>query len=293
MLDRKSRRAFDNMMLVVLIYFSYRLLETYYYDIFYMLASLRGWDINEWIMKRGFFLDAWFCIFALPIYLVWFLLRFKKERRELLPHLKGREKLAAQDRPLALILRCIILTFGIGGISSLWLDFADSYLDGFHFFATSMESFQEAWSGVGEEPYLWVSLSVVFFGPLVEELLFRGLIYHYVRELDSMPAAILISAAAFGIWHGEPVQVVYTTLMGVCLAIVYYRTNSMLYPVLIHVLNNFLSTLPPALDIRPVWIAIDLLSRIMILPAIVILSLMYYRARQMYRYGSDTKEVDS
>lgn len=278
------------MMLAVMLYFSYRLLESYYYDVFYMVANLSGWNINEWILKKGFFLDAWFCIFAFPIYLAWFLLRFKKEKRELPLRLKNDKEFAAQNTRGGLIFLCIILTLGIGGISSIWLDFADSYLQGFDFFAMSMQSFEDAWSGWGEEPYLWVFFSVVLFGPLVEELLFRGLIYNYIKELDSMLAAILISSVAFGIWHGEPVQSVYTAWMGICLAIVYYRTNSIFYPILIHVLNNFLSTLPPGLNTETVWFLIDLFSKLMIIPSLLILFRMLHRARMIYRYERELRE---
>ena len=75
----------------------------------------------------------------------------------------------------------IIITLGMGFVSALWLDFAYNQLADVPFVAQSVESFDSAWSTIGEDPYIWVCLSVVIFGPIAEELLFRGICrYHFI-----------------------------------------------------------------------------------------------------------------
>lgn len=40
-----------------------------------------------------------------------------------------------------------------------------------------------------------------------------------------------------------PVQIVYTFLMGMVAAIVYKNTRTLIYPVIIHVVNNFCNSI--------------------------------------------------
>ena len=130
------------------------------------------------------------------------------------------------------------------------------------------------------EPYIWVFMSVVIAGPIFEEIVFRGLIYNYIEELGSSTAAIIVSGITFGIWHGEPVQMVYTAFMGIVLGIVYYRTRSLKYTIYVHIVNNLLSTLPPFLDTDINNAAISYISYIMIIPMLVIVYNM-----SKYRYN--------
>lgn len=66
-------------------------------------------------------------------------------------------------------------------------------------------------------------VSAVIAAPLLEELLFRGMIYKRLRDLCSAKTAILVSAAFFGIFHGNLVQFVYAFIIGIMLAFVYEK----------------------------------------------------------------------
>ena len=50
--------------------------------------------------------------------------------------------------------------------------------------------------------------------------------------------AIIVAALVFGIFHWNPVQVVYATLLGVIFGWIYYRTGSLLSVIVGHILNN-------------------------------------------------------
>ena len=86
----------------------------------------------------------------------------------------------------------IIITLGMGLVSSLCLDFAYTQLANVPFVAQSVESFDSAWSTIGEDPYIWVCLSVVVFGPIAEELLFRGIIHNSIKKVCNPYVAIVL-----------------------------------------------------------------------------------------------------
>lgn len=184
----------------------------------------------------------------------------------------------------------IIITLGMGLVSSLWLDFAYTQLANVPFVAQSVESFDSAWSTIGEDPYIWVCLSVVIFGPIAEELLFRGIIHNSIKKVCNPYVAIVLSGLMFGIWHGEFVQTVYTTFFGIALAVVYEYSGSLWVPIGMHILNNFTSTLPPALDTTSTYLLITRIEEICILPTIL---LLIYMIRAIHKKEKENHEINS
>ncbi len=79
--------------------------------------------------------------------------------------------------------------------------------------------------------------------PVGEELLFRGLIYKLLRKELSIPLAVLISAALFGLYHGNIVQFIYAFTMGIFFALLYEWSGSLIIPVLSHAANNVLAVI--------------------------------------------------
>lgn len=184
----------------------------------------------------------------------------------------------------------IIVTLGMGLVSSLWLDFAYTQLANVPFIAQSIESFDSAWSTIGEDPYIWVCLSVVIFGPIAEELLFRGIIHNSIKKVCNPYVAIVLSGLMFGIWHGEFVQTVYTTFFGIALAVVYEYSGSLWVPIGMHILNNFTSTLPPALDTTSTYLLITRIEEICLLPTIL---LLIYMIRAIHKKEKENHEINS
>ena len=184
----------------------------------------------------------------------------------------------------------IIITLGMGLVSSLWLDFAYTQLANIPFVAQSVESFDSAWSTIGEDPYIWVCLSVVIFGPIAEELLFRGIIHNSIKKVCNPYVAIVLSGLMFGIWHGEFVQTVYTTFFGIALAVVYEYSGSLWVPIGMHILNNFTSTLPPALDTTSTYLLITRIEEICLLPTIL---LLIYMIRAIHKKEKENHEINS
>ena len=77
--------------------------------------------------------------------------------------------------------------------------------------------------------------------PIVEELIFRGIAYGYLRHFTNIRFAILISAILFSVYHGNSVQGIYAFLMGCLIAFGYEYFGSFLVAVCMHVVANLLA----------------------------------------------------
>lgn len=84
----------------------------------------------------------------------------------------------------------------------------------------------------------WAVLSVVVCAPLLEEILFRGLVFESCRERFGSGAAVLISALMFGIIHGVAVQIINAFVVGLIFGYIYLRTHSLLSVIILHAINN-------------------------------------------------------
>ena len=81
-------------------------------------------------------------------------------------------------------------------------------------------------------------LMVAVAAPILEETLFRGVILKALLKKYQPWKAILISALAFGIFHMNPWQFLYATVIGMFLGYMYWKTKSLFYPILIHFILN-------------------------------------------------------
>lgn len=84
-------------------------------------------------------------------------------------------------------------------------------------------------------------LVVGIIGPICEELMFRGILFHRLKDWVKPQAAIVISALLFGIYHGNAVQFFYATCMGVMLAIMYDKTGTLWISIVAHIAANLWS----------------------------------------------------
>lgn len=116
-------------------------------------------------------------------------------------------------------------------------------------------------------------ISVAIVAPIVEEFIFRGLVM--TRLSQSMPGwlAVLLSAAVFGLCHGELVWFCYTFVLGAIFGFIDLQTGSILPSILGHVAFNaigqIMSFIPETEEGTEVVIALGVLF----LAAIVLLIL--------------------
>lgn len=79
--------------------------------------------------------------------------------------------------------------------------------------------------------------------PLVEELLYRGIVYGRLRRWLGAAPAMLLSALIFGLIHMNLAQFIYASLFGLILAFFVDRTGSILGAFAAHMAANLTSVL--------------------------------------------------
>lgn len=89
--------------------------------------------------------------------------------------------------------------------------------------------------------YLYYSLAAYLISPIVEEIVFRGILMTKLRTVCSAPIVILISALIFGLTHsmtGSILTVLFAFGGGLVFALCYEKTKSLLSVILIHIIGN-------------------------------------------------------
>ena len=81
-------------------------------------------------------------------------------------------------------------------------------------------------------------LRVVVLAPIVEELIFRGVIFSGFQRIYPSFWAVFFSAILFSCFHLNPWQLVPTFLLGLLLGFVRLRTGSLLAAIFTHALHN-------------------------------------------------------
>ena len=84
-------------------------------------------------------------------------------------------------------------------------------------------------------------VGLVLYGiisPFAEEAVFRGMIYNRMKRCFSYLIAIVVSSLLFGCYHGNLVQAVYGTILGILIAYSYEKYESFATPVLFHAVAN-------------------------------------------------------
>lgn len=90
--------------------------------------------------------------------------------------------------------------------------------------------------------YLWL-FNVVFLAPIIEEIIFRGIILRGLLTSYTPIKAILISSVVFGLIHFNVQQIPQAIVSGIYLGFVFYKTKSLSAVIILHSIANLLSLL--------------------------------------------------
>ena len=131
----------------------------------------------------------------------------------------------AMTHVVVLIVSSVVLSLSINYIVNIIFD---SYSEGY----TSTEKI--LFSGA-----LFMRLFVLgIIVPVCEEYIFRGIVFKRLTIQVKPIAAVLISAILFGLYHGNMLQGVYATLMGIILGLLYEKYRNLLAPIIVHAVAN-------------------------------------------------------
>lgn len=84
----------------------------------------------------------------------------------------------------------------------------------------------------------------VIMAPVVEEVIFRGLVLSRLRKAMPTALAVTITSIAFGLFHGQILWICYATLLGIMMSFVAINCKSVLASMLYHVVFNFFGSFP-------------------------------------------------
>lgn len=90
----------------------------------------------------------------------------------------------------------------------------------------------------------WIAVYAAIIAPICEELIFRKFMIDSAKK-SRVPAPVIciMSGVVFAVVH-DPTSAVYlfvTFVIGLIMALIYYKTNNILYPIILHAVNNTLS----------------------------------------------------
>ena len=77
--------------------------------------------------------------------------------------------------------------------------------------------------------------------PVMEELVFRGLLLHRLAVKWGIYLSIIISSVCFGLLHGE--GWIGSGMFGLCMCLIYLKTKNLWIPILIHIFNNLVAVM--------------------------------------------------
>jgi membrane protease YdiL (CAAX protease family) len=93
---------------------------------------------------------------------------------------------------------------------------------------------------IKDMPVTFFFLAVVA-APVLEEIMFRGIILEGYLKNYKPWTAILVSAFIFGLIHGNLAQGVNAFALGILFGWIYWKTSSILLVILLHFVNNVLA----------------------------------------------------
>lgn len=109
---------------------------------------------------------------------------------------------------------------------------------------------------LGFENLLKLTITMVFFVGLIEELIFRSILQSRLEKALSVREAILITSLMFGLMHsgyGTIQEIIFTGFVGFIMGVAFYKTKSLPFIAVLHgFVNVFLfGILPHQLNLLP------------------------------------------
>ena len=114
---------------------------------------------------------------------------------------------------------------------------ANLFLNGLHIFdeasgygRTAAELFSES---------IWIQIFTIgILMPIVEELIFRGIVLENFRQITSETISIFLTSLMFAIYHGNVIQGIYAFVFSILMIYVYKKTGSLTSAIAFHIVSN-------------------------------------------------------
>lgn len=81
-------------------------------------------------------------------------------------------------------------------------------------------------------------ISTVLLAPIMEEIVYRGMVLSRFQKAMPTPVAVLLCCVLFGLAHGQIVWITYATVVGIILSAIALREKSTLASIWLHMVFN-------------------------------------------------------
>lgn len=177
----------------------------------------------------SFYVSA--CSTILALGLLWLVFRLQNKTM--------RKALPLNKIPRRLILPLLLLAAGMVLVTNGVLQLLpDGILNAYN-------QASAVWSSM---PLIYTLLATGLCAPVLEEIIFRGLILTSLEKGMPSWAALLLSAFLFGLCHGHPVWAAYAAIFGVVLGVLALSYRSILPGLLVHAVYNILGSFTSYLE---------------------------------------------
>lgn len=116
-------------------------------------------------------------------------------------------------------------------------------------------------------------LSIIFISPIVEELVFRGLFLNKLKIIIPASFAIIITSLLFASLHSFG-SIFSAFIFGICMAILYLKSENIIVPIFAHFLNNVISESIYHMDYSGILFTNELVMMLMSVFAVISLVLI-------------------
>lgn len=142
---------------------------------------------------------------------------------------------------------------------------------------TGYQTYQATSSSASTEVAFLLTLIIA---PIFEELLYRGVVFRGFCRVMPPWLAMALSSLIFGASHGTILHMFSGTLMGLFCCLIYYKTNRITIPILVHFGFNCFSVLSIAINV-PDWMC----TLWFVVPCLLVLCVEIFS--QLYQVETD------
>ena len=199
--------------------------------VFFMVSIGMGY-VNLQLQKIGYKSFPTFSNYLFPIisYGIIYLMIIRK-------NIAFKPKKLMQSRPpTKTFVGVLIIALGLQLFNQVFVDLYHVYFfsDFLDFLFTSSPKITTSF---------WFStITAIFYSPLFEEFLFRGYFFYRLNKYISISKAIILSSLFFSLVHWPAYgKLVPAFTLGCILSYVYWKSNTIIIPILLHVINNGLA----------------------------------------------------
>ena len=101
-------------------------------------------------------------------------------------------------------------------------------------------------AGIGDKMTVMMAVYALVLGPVMEEIIFRGITLSAAKKVMPYYVAIIVQAILFGAYHMNPLQSCYAFVFGLGMGYIMHIYDNLLVTIIIHIVYNVFGTIGSA-----------------------------------------------